>query len=116
MMKLFHCKKCNVRKKHYLPDGSTRQPKCAKCGSAEDYTPAIGTFTMQVNYKTMEEIQEYEIDPFVNDALAKIGKEMVDGDVKTLENLVGESALKQTFHENDSWMDEQSIIDLNNFE
>ena len=48
---------------------------------------------------------EHEIDPAVMRTYEKIGTEMVNGDVNTLQNLVGDEKMKNTFYENDTWVD-----------
>jgi len=113
MMLLFKCAVCGTSKKHYLPEGSKRTVACKKCGEAEKYTRQTTSFHMSVSYTTSEEIAEYEIDPFVTKTLEKIGGEAVAGDIATLENLVGEQALKDTFYEEDVWLDETMILDQN---
>jgi hypothetical protein len=113
MMQLYKCEACGTSKKHYMPEGSTRKISCKKCGEVEKYARQTSSFSMTVNYQTMEEIEEHEINPFVSSTLEKIGSEAVAGDVKTLENLVGEQKLKETFHEEDVWLDEQMILDIN---
>jgi hypothetical protein len=111
-MLLFKCGVCGFSKKHYFGEGSQRKVAC-RCGEAEKYTRQVTSFNMTVNYNTLEEIFEYEIDPAVQSTLEKIGTEMVNGDVATFENLVGETAMKENFFENDTWLDEQTIIDMN---
>lgn len=102
---LYACEKCGFKKKHYFnPDGK-RSLSCSRCGEVEGYTRKIGTFNTHVNYQTMEEIMEHEIDPAVMRTYEKIGTEMVNGDVNTLQNLVGDEKMKNTFYENDTWVD-----------
>ena len=57
----------------------------------------------------MAEIMENEIDPLVNRTYEKIGTELVNGDVQTLQNLVGDQKMKDTFYEDDTWVDPLDI-------
>lgn len=106
---LYACDKCKFSKKHYFNHESTRKVSCPRCGESTGYTRKIGTFNMHVNYNTLAEIMENEIDPAVMRTYEKIGTEMVNGDVKTLQNLVGDQKMKETFYEDDSWVDPLDI-------
>lgn len=106
---LYRCDCCGFSKKHYFNPDSHRNLKCAKCGEVERYTRKIGTFNTHVNYQTMAEIMENEIDPLVNRTYEKIGTELVNGDVQTLQNLVGDQKMKETFYEDDTWVDPLDI-------
>lgn len=106
---LYKCDKCGFSKKHYFNHDSKRKVSCGKCGEAEAYTRRIGTFNTHVNYQTMAEIMENEIDPLVSRTYEKIGTELVNGDVQTLQNLVGDQKMKDTFYEDDTWVDPLDI-------
>lgn len=109
-MFLYRCGKCGARKKHFIADGSARKVACVKCGESVDYSRMLGNFQTIVNYKTVEEIIENEIDPSVERVWAKMGKEIVNGDVQTMENVFGENKMKETYYENDTWIDPDEII------
>lgn len=102
---LYACEKCGFSKKHYFNPDSKRTLSCSRCGETDRYIKRIGTFNTHVNYQTMAEIMEHEIDPGVTRIYEKIGTEMVNGDVNTLQNLVGDDKMKSTFYEDDVWVD-----------
>lgn len=106
---LYKCDKCNATKKHFFSTESKKVVSCPKCGNSESYNRTFGNFNSQVKYNTLDEIFEHEITPFVNDTWTKMGRELVNGDIKTLENFYGEDKLKETFYENDTWIDPDQI-------
>lgn len=105
---LYRCGSCGAQKKHFVSTESTKKVTCV-CGEKERYVKAIGNFQSQVNYKTLEEIMENEIDPFVDQTWQKMGRDLVNGDVKVMENIFGEDKMKETFYDQDTWVDEDSI-------
>lgn len=112
MLKLFKCGACGKEKKHYF--GSVDQVRVLKCScGSENYNEKLGMFSSKVNYKTQEEIMENEIDPSIDNMFLKMGKEMVNGDVATMENVYGEAAMKETFYEEDQWVNEVDLLELN---
>ena len=102
---LYACSACKFSKKHYFNPDSKRTLSCPKCGESQGYLRKIASFNMHVNYNSLEEIMENEVDPAVMRTYEKIGKEMVNGDVQTLQNLVGDQKMKETFYEDDTWVD-----------
>lgn len=96
----YKCNDCGFEKEHFIAAGSDRVPKCAKCGS-DDYAKQLPKFSVNVEYRTMEEINEKKIDPFVKEMHEKIGREATDFNTKTLDNLFGEDKVKATFYEKD---------------
>jgi putative FmdB family regulatory protein len=96
----FKCSECSFKKEHFVANGSKRVIKCPKCGS-EKYSRLLPEFSVNVEYRTMQEINEKKIDPFVKEMHEKIGREATDFDTKTLNNLFGEDKVKSTFYEQD---------------
>lgn len=96
----FRCKDCEFKKEHFVAAGSDRALVCPKCKSA-DYVRQLPKFAVNVEYKTLAEVNEHKIDPFVKETYEKIGREATNFDTKTLDNLFGEEKVKKTFHEAD---------------
>jgi len=96
----FKCSDCNFSKEHFLKTANDIKKTCPKCGS-ENYSKRIGTFRMEVEYKDNYEHKKYKQDREMQEVYARIGKESLDEDTKTLDNLFGEEKVKQTFYGTD---------------
>jgi len=96
----FKCKNCKYNQEHYLSPDSKKKVICPKCKS-EDYLRQVNSFVMNVEYSNVKEIIENKIDPSVKDVQAQIGKEFLDQDTGTLENIHGKDKIENTFYGTD---------------
>lgn len=95
----FKCKECSFKKEHFVSE--TAFPKvCPKCKS-ENYVRSLSTFKLNVEYSNVKDIEEYKINPSVHETFQKIGKEALDHDSSTLENIYGKEKVEDTFHTED---------------
>lgn len=96
----FVCDECGHKQEHFFTSESSRTLLCPECDSSE-YNKVLSKFTMNVEYKNVKEIMEYKIDPSVKETHAKIGREVLDQDTKTLDNIYGKEKIEQTFYGSD---------------
>lgn len=95
----FKCQDCGFKKEHFTTGDS--KLSCPKCES-KNYAKLVSSFTMNVEYGNVRDIAENKIDPHVKSVHEKIGREALDQDTKTLDNLYGSEKVKDTFHGSDS--------------
>lgn len=96
----FLCEECQFQKEHFLATGSIRKIKCPQCNS-DNYIKLLPLFSVNVEYGSVKETVARKIDPFVKEMHEKIGREAVNSDTKTLDNLFGAERVKATFYEKD---------------
>lgn len=84
----FICLDCKFSKEHFLYPNAENLPACPKCGSAR-YSKKMSRFSVQMEYADNAEFIEKKVDPMVNEVYEKIGKEAMNEDTKTLDNLYG---------------------------
>lgn len=96
----FKCSECAFKKEHFIASGSAKILLCPKCNSAK-YKRLLSVVSTNVEYSSAAEIVEHKIDPFVKETHEKIGREAINLDTKTLDNLFGEDKVKKTFYGND---------------
>lgn len=94
------CEDCKHKQEHFVLPGKAKEKKCPKCGS-ENYTNRVGAFRKKVEYVSQYEYEKNIYNKEMNDLYQQIGKEALDEDTKTLDNLFGEDKVKNTFHESD---------------
>ena len=98
-LEVYSCNECGFKKEHFsTKSGKVR--KCPKCKS-DEYLRCLGRFKSNVEYSSVEEIMENEIDPAVERVKETIGREALDQDTKTLENLFGQDKVEKTFSSTD---------------
>ena len=96
----FKCEDCGFKREHFVYAGPAIDKKCHKCGSAR-YTRQLGRFKVSVEYSNSREHMENVIQPGVNELYAQIGRETLDEDAGTLENLFGTEVIKESIIEKD---------------
>lgn len=96
----YKCDDCGHKQEHYLSPDSTKKMICPSCESKE-YKRLVNSFMMNVEYTSVEEINEYKIDPSVKETQARIGREVLDQDTKTLDNIFGKEKVENTFYGTD---------------
>lgn len=96
----FTCKDCGFTKEHFVKKVEGIKKACPSCGS-EDYHRGMGNFRMEVEYRDNYEHKKYKQDRELSDIYARIGKEALDEDTKTLDNLFGSEKVKRTYHGSD---------------
>jgi len=94
----FLCEDCQFTKEHFVKQIGTIKKTCPKCGS-EAYIQQIGLFRMSVEYKNAYEHKKYKQDPEMQELYGRIGKEALDEDTKTLDNLFGKEKVRDTYYE-----------------
>lgn len=94
------CGDCKFKKTHFDAPRKEVDRTCPKCDS-ENYAKKIGGFALNVEYSTVEEINENKIDPAVAETYQQIGREALDHDSKTLDNIYGKDKVEKTFYTSD---------------
>jgi predicted patatin/cPLA2 family phospholipase len=92
----FTCLNCSNKKEHfvYKIDAKVACPKC----SSENYKrDSVCKFKAKYEYADPEEWVEKQVNPYVNEVYEKIGREALDFDTKTAENIFGEDKVADTF-------------------
>jgi putative FmdB family regulatory protein len=96
----YACEDCGFVKEHFDAPRKTVTRRCPKCDS-ENYGKQLSSFALNVEYSNVHEINEHKIDPAVKETYAKIGKEALDHDSKTLDNIFGKEKVENTYHTSD---------------
>lgn len=96
---IFECPDCGFSKKHFLRSSSDEKT-CPECGS-EDYSRKVSMPKTKINYRDPKEMLEKVIEPSINETYEQIGKELINQDTETLENIFGEDTVSDTFHKTD---------------
>jgi putative FmdB family regulatory protein len=96
----FVCSDCKHKQDHFLATNSSRALVCPECES-EKYVKQLSSFTMNVEYSDVKETIERKINPSVRETQAQIGREVLDQDTKTLDNLYGKDKVEKTFYNAD---------------
>ncbi len=95
----FQCRSCKHRQEHFVyPDSAALA--CPKCSSA-DYRKRFSSFRMNVEYANTSEYLEKKFNPEMQDLYRQIGKETINEDSKTLDNLFGEDKVRATYGDED---------------
>lgn len=94
------CDDCGFTKEHFDAPRKTVERRCPKCNS-EAYYKKLSVFTLNVEYSNTHDINENKINPAVKDTYAKIGREALDHDSKTLDNIFGKEKVENTYHTSD---------------
>lgn len=89
------CGKCKHRQSHFVQTGDQFSKPCPTCGSA-DYSKTFSPFKSDVEYSNTHEYNERVMTPAVNEVYQTIGREALDEDTKTLENVFGSEAVSNT--------------------
>lgn len=92
----FGCKECNHSEEHFIYANSEKELTCPKCHSAR-YSRQVSRFRMNVEYADNQEWLDNKVQPHVDEAYEKIGREAVNEDASTLENLFGQEKVDNTF-------------------
>jgi hypothetical protein len=66
------------------------------CGSI-NYVRKFGKFRVDVTYANTTEYVEKKLNPELKEMYAQIGKEALNEDSKTLDNMFGEHTVKETY-------------------
>lgn len=96
----FKCDQCGARSEHFFYPGADLVKSCSKCGSS-NYRRQFSRFRSTIEYSDSHEHMERVINPGVDEIYSKIGKETLDHDASTLENVFGTDQIKQTLVEAD---------------
>ena len=95
------CAECKFKKTHFdAPGKENVKRSCPNCES-KLYSKKISGFSLNVEYSTVEDINEYKINPGVQETYEQIGREALDHDTKTLDNLYGKDKVEKTFYTSD---------------
>lgn len=93
----FSCKDCDFSKEHYVHSHEDKKV-CPECGS-ESYQAKVSKFAMNVEYSSVEDVMENKINPSVKETQERIGREALDQDTKTLDNIYGKDKVEKTFYQ-----------------
>lgn len=96
----YQCKACSHKKEHFDSPGKDYDRDCPECGS-DEYYKCMGSFFLNVEYSTTEELMEKKIDPSIQEVYKKIGQETLDQDTKTLDNIYGGEKVADTYYGGD---------------
>lgn len=91
----FVCSDCGARKEHFI-FASSEKVMCNKCGSG-NYIRKFGKFRVDVTYANTTEYVEKKLNPELKEMYAQIGKEALNEDSQTLDNIFGEHAVEDTY-------------------
>lgn len=97
----FRCEDCKFGKEHFVYSGKSLDDRiCPKCGSNK-YKRLFSLFRARIEYNDPAEHMEKVINPGVDEIHQQIGREALDEDAATLENVFGDSKVKNTLAETD---------------
>lgn len=96
----YKCKSCGFGKEHFIAHNSSFQIQCPKCNSKE-YSKRLPFIKMDVEYVDQSEYMEKKVQPHVNEVYEKIGREAMNEDTKTAENIFGAGAVENTLSKHD---------------
>lgn len=97
----FKCRDCGSAKEHFVLQHSGNEIPCPGCGS-QSYIKQLSRFKMNVEYADQDEFMEKRINPMVEETYEKIGKEAVQQDTKTLDDIYGKEKVEKTFYGHDN--------------
>lgn len=95
----FKCRNCLATREHFV-FVSTDKVKCPICKS-DNYHRTFGNFRVNVTYANSSEHIEKKLNPELEEMYQQIGREALNEDSKTLDNLFGEEKVKHTYGEAD---------------
>ena len=96
----YRCTDCFHKQEHFTQAGTSSDKACPKCGSTK-YAKLFSKFKANIEYANHHEHNERVIDPGVAEIYNQIGKEALDEDANTLENVFGTEKVKHTLAETD---------------
>lgn len=86
----YKCLACDHRQEHFVYPNANSSKRCPICQS-NDYIRKVSLF------KNIAEPDNDTIDKQVGEIYSQIGKESLEGDTKTLDNVFGEDKVNRTF-------------------
>ena len=92
----FECRKCGHAQEHMVFQSTENQLKCPACSSSR-YVKKLSRFRMDMEYRDQDEYMEKKIEPHVQETYEKIGREALNEDTKTAENIFGKDKVEKTF-------------------
>ena len=95
----FLCQECLHKQEHFVFKSSATKT-CPKCNSSK-YSKESAKIKMIVEYTENDMYMEKQVDPYVNDVYERMGKEALNFDTKTAENMFGREKVEKTFHKED---------------
>ena len=95
----YKCEDCSFKKEHFVYPDKTFTKPCPQCGS-DKYVRRFGSFKLSIE-SSDPAAYEKKISKGVNEIYADIGKEGLNQDTKTMENMFGAEKVKATYHEAD---------------
>jgi len=96
----YACHDCKFTKEHFDAPRKEIVRTCPECKS-EKYSKGLGSFSLNIEYATPKEIMENKINPSIQETYKTIGKEFLDQDTKTLDNIYGKDKIEKTFYSGD---------------
>ncbi len=96
----YKCDACSFKKEHFVYLLDENKMACPACGSAQ-YVKQMNRVKMKVEYADADEHMEKSIQPYINEAYEKMGREAINQDTKTAENLFGSDKVEKTFVKED---------------
>jgi putative FmdB family regulatory protein len=96
----YKCSDCKYAQEHFVRPSSGFEKTCPKCSSA-NYLRQFSAFKTNIEYSDNHEFTEKVINPSIDETYRQIGKEALDQDTDTLDNIFGTEKVKHTFSESD---------------
>ena len=96
----FRCKDCKSVNEHFVYSSADKL-ECPECKSS-NYKRLFGKFRVDVQYANTTEYVEKKLNPELKEMYAQIGKEALNEDAKTLDNIFGEQRVSDTYGESDN--------------
>ena len=96
----FKCDDCKYQTEHFIYPDREIKKTCPKCRSG-NYIRQMGVFRVNVEYSDTHEHDEHVINPAVAETYQQIGRESLDQDTNTLDNIFGSDKVKHTLAEKD---------------
>jgi predicted patatin/cPLA2 family phospholipase len=93
---VFVCEDCENRREHFIYNLDAK-PLCPKCQSEKYVRTGLSKFRANSEFRDRQKWLETKVNPHVNEVYEKIGKEALDFDTKTAENMFGEEKVANTF-------------------
>lgn len=92
------CTDCEYQREHFVLPNSHLEKKCPNCAS-DRYIRQLSAFRVDVEYSNPQEHYNKKIVPGINETYQQIGKEALNNDTKTLDNVFGTNKVKDTLND-----------------
>lgn len=94
----YKCLDCEHAQEHFILPGGDMEKSCPVCDS-QAYQRQVAVCKTDVRYSNPKESYNKKIAPHVKETYRQIGREALNDDTKTLDNLFGDQKVKNTLND-----------------